>query len=62
VLAIGDSQTMSTALEIPGGVIASLPEDARGTVAEKDEVRVTALLALPTHRYAQPADPATPSK
>ncbi|GMA89255.1 hypothetical protein GCM10025868_45050 [Angustibacter aerolatus] len=26
VLAIGDSQTMATALEIPGGVLASLPE------------------------------------
>jgi len=62
VLAIGDSQTMSTALEIPGGVIASLPKQAKGTVAEKDDVRITVLLPAPTRRYAQPAETANPSK
>ncbi len=60
VLAIGDSQTMATALEIPGGVIASLPEGARGTVAAKDDVKITALRPVPTPRYAQPAT-ATPT-
>ncbi|WP_426560417.1 DUF881 domain-containing protein [Angustibacter sp. McL0619] len=62
VLAIGDSQTMSTALEIPGGVIASLPKQAKGTVAEKDNVRITVLLPAPERRYAQPAETANPSK
>ncbi|GAB3597783.1 hypothetical protein GCM10027446_26440 [Angustibacter peucedani] len=62
VLAIGDSQTMSTALEIPGGVIASLPEGARGTVAGKDDVKITALRPVPTPRYAQPAATATASR
>lgn len=61
ILAIGDSQTMATALEIPGGVLASLPDAARGTVAAKDDVRITALRPVPTPRYAQPAAPATPS-
>jgi uncharacterized protein YlxW (UPF0749 family) len=61
ILAIGDSQTMATALEIPGGVLASLPDGARGTVAAKDEVRITALRPVPTPRYAQPAATATPS-
>ena len=61
VLAIGDSQTMATALEIPGGVIASLPEGARGSVAAKDEVKITALHAVRAPRYARPAATATPS-
>ena len=61
VLAIGDSQTMATALEIPGGVIASLPQGARGTVAGKDEIKITALHAVRPPRYARPAATATPS-
>jgi uncharacterized protein YlxW (UPF0749 family) len=61
VLAIGDSQTMATALQIPGGVIASLPEGARGSVATKDEVKITALHAVRAPRYARPAATATPS-
>lgn len=61
VLAIGDGQTMATALKIPGGVVASLPETARGTVATKDDVKITALRPVPTPRYAQPAATATPS-
>ncbi|GAB3686723.1 DUF881 domain-containing protein [Angustibacter aerolatus] len=60
VLAIGDSQTMATALEIPGGVLASLPEGARGSVAAKDDVEVTALHPLKTPRYARPAPAPTP--
>jgi uncharacterized protein YlxW (UPF0749 family) len=62
VLAIGDSQTMATALEIPGGVIASLPEGARATVAGKDDVKITALHAVRAPRYARPAATATPSR
>ncbi|HEX8498620.1 MAG TPA: DUF881 domain-containing protein [Actinomycetales bacterium] len=55
VLAIGDSQTLATALEIPGGIVASLPEGARATVAAREEVRVTALHAVRTPQYARPA-------
>jgi uncharacterized protein YlxW (UPF0749 family) len=62
VLAIGDSQTMATALEIPGGVVASLPEGARATVSGQDDVKITALHAVRTPRYARPAATATPSR
>ncbi len=55
VLAIGDSQTMATALEIPGGVVASLPDGASATVATRAEVRVTALHTVRAPQYARPA-------
>ncbi|MGL5858513.1 MAG: DUF881 domain-containing protein [Angustibacter sp.] len=61
VLAIGDGQTMATALEIPGGVIASLPAGARGQTATKTQLRITALRPVPRPRYARPATPAAPS-
>lgn len=55
-LAIGDPDTMSTALEIPGGVLESLQgAGATGVVAEKDMVRITAVREPPTDRYAEPA-------
>jgi uncharacterized protein YlxW (UPF0749 family) len=60
VRAIGDGQTMATALEIPGGVIASMPEGAHATVATRDEVEVTALHAMPDPAYARPAATPTP--
>jgi hypothetical protein len=50
---------MATALEIPGGVVASMPEGAHATVATREEVEVTALHALPEPAYARPA--VTPS-
>jgi uncharacterized protein YlxW (UPF0749 family) len=62
VLAIGDSQTMATALEIPGGVVASLPEGARATVSGQEDVKITALHAVRAPRYARPAATATPSR
>ncbi|MEO7745031.1 MAG: DUF881 domain-containing protein [Actinomycetota bacterium] len=61
VLAIGESQTMATALEIPGGVIASLPDRAAATVAAREQVEVTALHAVEAPRYARPAITASPS-
>ena len=61
VLAIGDSQTMATALEIPGGVVASLPDRAAATVAAREQVEVTALHAVQAPRYARPATTARPS-
>jgi uncharacterized protein YlxW (UPF0749 family) len=60
VRAIGDGQTMATALEIPGGVIASMPEGAHATVATREEVEVTALHAMPDPAYARPAATPTP--
>jgi uncharacterized protein YlxW (UPF0749 family) len=60
VKAIGDGQTMATALEIPGGVIASMPEGAHATVATREEVEVTALHAMPDPAYARPAATPTP--
>jgi uncharacterized protein YlxW (UPF0749 family) len=62
VRAVGDGQTMATALEIPGGVIASMPEGAHATVATRDEVEVTALHALPDPQYARPAVTPTPTR
>jgi uncharacterized protein YlxW (UPF0749 family) len=60
VRAIGDGQTMATALEIPGGVVASMPEGAHATVATREEVEVTALHAIPAPNYARPAATPTP--
>ena len=60
VLAIGESQTMATALEIPGGVVASLPADVSATVAVRDQVTVAALHRLQAPQYARPADSPSP--
>jgi len=65
ILAIGDPQTMSSAMEIPGG----LSENVRGlgatvTITQQKELTVGALHALREPRYARPvappASPATP--
>jgi uncharacterized protein YlxW (UPF0749 family) len=59
-LAIGDSQTMSAALDIPGGVLETLRQQgADGTVTSEDDVRITALHSISPPRYARPAP--TPS-
>ena len=60
VLAIGESQTMATALGIPGGVVASLPAGARATVAAREQVTVSALHSLRAPQYARPADSPSP--
>jgi uncharacterized protein YlxW (UPF0749 family) len=56
VLAIGDSKTLDTALNIPGGVAATV-RAAGGTldVAERSLVQITSVRALPTPKYATPA-------
>jgi uncharacterized protein YlxW (UPF0749 family) len=56
VLAIGDSKTLDTALNIPGGVAAAT-RAAGGelVVSERDGVTISALRTLPTPRYASPA-------
>lgn len=55
VLAIGGPKTLDTALNIPGGVAATV-RTAGGQVVVREEshVEITATRALPTFRYAQP--------
>jgi len=55
VLAIGDSATMASAMDIPGGVTESVRRDgATSTVRQSDQVDVTALHSLGEPRYARP--------
>jgi uncharacterized protein YlxW (UPF0749 family) len=55
VLAIGDPKTLDTALNIPGGVAASI-RAAGGTVAVAEQriVRITVVRPLPAPSYAKP--------
>jgi uncharacterized protein YlxW (UPF0749 family) len=55
VLAIGGPKTLDTALNIPGGVAATV-RTAGGevTVQEEATIRITATRALPSFRYAKP--------
>lgn len=56
VRAIGDSKTLDTALNIPGGVAATIRTAAGDlTVAEQSTVTVAAVRSLPTEQYATPA-------
>ncbi len=53
--AIGDPSTLETALEIPGGAMASLRADgARTTVTQQDRAEVTATVEPRAPRYATP--------
>jgi uncharacterized protein YlxW (UPF0749 family) len=56
VLAIGAAKTLDTALNIPGGVAATV-RTAGGevTVKETDRVSIPATTALPSFQYARPA-------
>lgn len=54
-LVIGEPDTIATALEIPGGALASVRLDGgRGTVETRDRVDVTALRRLPDPVHATP--------
>jgi uncharacterized protein YlxW (UPF0749 family) len=55
ILAIGDPKTLDTALNIPGGVAATV-RTAGGelTVDERSTVGITAVRALPSLRHAKP--------
>lgn len=56
ILAIGDPGTMSSALGIPGGVMASLRgAGAEGSVVEEDRVEITALREPSGSQYARPS-------
>jgi uncharacterized protein YlxW (UPF0749 family) len=55
IRAIGDSATMASAMDIPGGVTESVRRDgATSTVRQADKVDVTALHSLGEPRYARP--------
>lgn len=61
VLAIGDPKTLDTALNIPGGVAATIrTEGGDLIVAEHSAITITAVRGLPKDKYATPA-PATSS-
>jgi uncharacterized protein YlxW (UPF0749 family) len=56
ILAIGGPKTMDTALNIPGGVGATVRADGgRLSVTERRSLQISAVRALPTPRYARPS-------
>lgn len=58
VLAIGDPETLATAMGIPGGAVASVTyAGAKATVEQSDAVQITALRELDAPDYAEPAEP-----
>src|SRR5665647_2396222 len=55
-LAIGDPDTMTTALSIPGGALAAVRNAGGSTdLSSRDEVQVTAVRVVERPRYATPA-------
>ncbi len=61
LLAIGDANTLAGAMEIPGGVTATVRRaGGEADVQIQDEVDVDALLSLETPQYAQPVPTSTP--
>ena len=58
VLAIGDPETLATAMGIPGGAVASVTfAGAEATVEQSSAVQITALRELDPPDYAEPAQP-----
>lgn len=58
ILAIGEPQTLSTALSIPGGVVATVKRaGGEVTVESQDEVVVSALRPIETPEFAEPTQP-----
>lgn len=64
ILAIGDKQTLASAMSIPGGIVETVRrQGATAAVEQLDTVRVDALQTPRTPRYAQPVpEAATPTK
>jgi uncharacterized protein YlxW (UPF0749 family) len=61
IRAIGDANTLAGAMEIPGGVTATVRRaGGEADVQIKDDVTVDALLSLATPQYAQPVPTSTP--
>jgi uncharacterized protein YlxW (UPF0749 family) len=61
VLVIGDSRSLSSTLDIPGGILEVLRQNdgAEAIVTPRDQVKITALHAVTTPKYARPAPEAT---
>lgn len=58
VLAIGDPDTLSTAMGIPGGVVATISyAGGEASVSESQQVEITALREPKQPDYAEPATP-----
>lgn len=56
LLVVGDPHTLSTALDIPGGIMESLRSaGAEGIVTQQDEIRITAVRTAPSPQYARAA-------
>jgi uncharacterized protein YlxW (UPF0749 family) len=56
VLAIGDPQTLQTALEIPGGVAATVRSvGGTASISQQVKVDISVVRTLPTPKYAKPA-------
>jgi uncharacterized protein YlxW (UPF0749 family) len=61
MVVIGDPQTLSSALDIPGGILAVLKQrEAEGRVRQSDSVTITALHPIVAPQYARPAPIKTP--
>ncbi len=61
IRAIGDSNTLAGAMEIPGGVTATVRRAGGETDIEiRDEVEVDALLTISPPQYARPVPTPTP--
>jgi uncharacterized protein YlxW (UPF0749 family) len=61
IKAIGDSATMASAMEIPGGVSETVRGDgAQASVRQTNEVAITALHSLSEPRYARPVPTPSP--
>jgi uncharacterized protein YlxW (UPF0749 family) len=62
ILAIGDAQTMSSAMEIPGGLSENVRQlGASITVTQRSDLTVGALHALRVPRYARPVPSPAPA-
>jgi uncharacterized protein YlxW (UPF0749 family) len=62
LIAIGDPNTLSTALTIPGGIVDTVAAQpgAHAAIASSANIEVTALRALQPPRYARPAPTRSP--
>jgi uncharacterized protein YlxW (UPF0749 family) len=56
VTALGDSDTMAKALQIPGGIVDSVAArpGAKATISSSTDLQVRSLRPLPTRKYARP--------
>lgn len=55
--ALGDSETLAQALQIPGGIVDSVAQrpGAKATIRSESHLAVRSLRPLPTRKYAHPA-------